>query len=90
MIEFLSALKQFTHQSLEPQPPAFLFNPEFTRSHQSNLVRKDSSYYGRLFPSVPNDLPYLWPVQQENGKWEYILGIQRETTVEPASYRPSK
>ena len=31
---------------------------EFCRSHQSNLVRKDPSYY--LF-DVPNNLPYIWP-----------------------------
>lgn len=36
-----------------------------TTSHQSNLVRKDASYYGDHFPSVPNDLPYVWPNERE-------------------------
>jgi hypothetical protein len=36
--------------------------PDLCRSHQSNLVRKDQDYYGPLFPGVPNDLPYIWPV----------------------------
>lgn len=31
-------------------------------THQSNLVRKDPAFYGPLFPGVPNNLPYLWPV----------------------------
>jgi hypothetical protein len=31
------------------------------RSHQSSLLRKDPSYYGLLFPGVPDDLPYHWP-----------------------------
>ena len=33
------------------------------RSHQSALVRKDSDRYRPLFPDVPADLPYLWPVR---------------------------
>jgi Pyrimidine dimer DNA glycosylase len=35
--------------------------PEFHRSHQSNLKRKDPAHYGPLFPDVPDDLPYVWP-----------------------------
>jgi hypothetical protein len=31
-------------------------------SHQSNLVRKFPEHYAQLFPNVPNDLPYVWPV----------------------------
>ena len=36
--------------------------PEFHRSHQSNLIRKDSTLYGPLWPGVPSNLPYFWPV----------------------------
>jgi hypothetical protein len=32
-------------------------------SHRSNLVRKLPEHYGPLWPGVPNDLPYVWPVQ---------------------------
>ena len=32
------------------------------RSHQSALLRKDPDFYGPLFPGVPDDLPYVWPV----------------------------
>lgn len=41
--------------------PLWMENHEFHRSHQSNLVRKDPEYYGKLFPNVPSDLPYVWP-----------------------------
>jgi Pyrimidine dimer DNA glycosylase len=37
------------------------------RSHKSNLIRKDADLYGVLFPGVPGDEPYLWPVTKEAG-----------------------
>ena len=45
--------------------PPWLGNHDFHTSHQSNLVRKDSSHYGPMFPSVPDNLPYWWPT--DNG-----------------------
>lgn len=42
--------------------PSWLGNQELHRSHQSNLIRKFPEYYGPLFPGVPDDLPYIWPV----------------------------
>lgn len=41
--------------------PAWLGDPEFHRSHQSALLRKNPAHYGPLFPDVPDDLPYVWP-----------------------------
>jgi hypothetical protein len=41
--------------------PAWLGDPDFHRSHQSALLRKDPAYYRPLFPGVPDDLPYVWP-----------------------------
>ena len=43
--------------------PPWFGNPDFHRSHQSNLIRKLESHYRPLFPNVPDDLPYIWPVQ---------------------------
>jgi len=41
--------------------PEFI-TPEFTLSHQSNLLRKDPEFYRPVFgPDVPDDLPYVWP-----------------------------
>lgn len=45
----------------ELELPPWLGDPDFHRSHQSNLVRKDPAFYGPLFPGVPDDLPYVWP-----------------------------
>lgn len=42
--------------------PPWLGNRRLHRSHQSNLVRKDAAHYRRVFPNVPDDLPYHWPV----------------------------
>ena len=41
--------------------PEWLGDATFHRSHQSNLLRKDAAHYGRAFPAVPDDLPYVWP-----------------------------
>lgn len=43
-------------------PPPWLGDPLFHRSHQSNLVRKKPEHYRLYFPTVPDDLPYVWPV----------------------------
>lgn len=42
--------------------PPWLGDPAFHRSHRSALVRKDPRHYRPLFPDVPDDLPYVWPV----------------------------
>jgi hypothetical protein len=44
--------------------PPWLGDPEFHRSHQSSLVRKDPEHYGPMFPGVPDDLEYHWPVRR--------------------------
>lgn len=43
-----------------PLPP-WLGDPDFHRSHQSNLVRKMPDHYRQFFPDIPDDLPYIWP-----------------------------
>lgn len=42
-------------------PPDWVGDPDFHRSHQSNLIRKLPDHYGPLFPGVPDDLEYIWP-----------------------------
>ena len=44
------------------------FTPSFSRSHQSNLVRKDPEHYRKYFPRVPDNLPYVWPVRSVRSK----------------------
>lgn len=47
-------------------PPPWLGDEGFHRSHQSNLIRKLPEHYKPLFPDVPDNLPYVWPVGSEN------------------------
>ncbi|MGI8613947.1 MAG: hypothetical protein ACR2KL_08425 [Nocardioidaceae bacterium] len=48
---------------MEGVDPPWLGDAELHRSHQSNLIRKDPTRYGPLFPGVPDDLPDVWPVR---------------------------
>lgn len=41
--------------------PVWLGDEAFHLSHRSNLVRKLPEHYGRLWPDVSPDLPYVWP-----------------------------
>lgn len=41
--------------------PPWLGDADFHRGHQSALVRKDPAHYRPHFPTVPDDLPYVWP-----------------------------
>ncbi|HWI42621.1 MAG TPA: MSMEG_6728 family protein [Nocardioides sp.] len=43
--------------------PPWLGDEAFHLSHRSALLRKDPEHYGRQFPGVPDDLPYVWPVR---------------------------
>jgi hypothetical protein len=45
------------------QMPAWIGDRNFHRSHQSNLIRKDKDFYQPIFPDVPADLEYIWPVK---------------------------
>lgn len=45
--------------------PPWLGDDALHRSHQSSLLRKDPDHYRPLFPDVPDDLPYVWPVRSE-------------------------
>jgi hypothetical protein len=43
--------------------PDWLFTDEVQRSHRSSLVRKDPDHYRPIFPDVPDDIDYFWPVR---------------------------
>lgn len=45
--------------------PWWFGDEEFHLSHQSNLVRKMPEHYRVLYPLVPDDLPYVWPIMEE-------------------------
>jgi hypothetical protein len=65
---YKDSLIPFFAESLEEfhgmyEDPPWLGNRAFHRSHKSNLLRKDHEWYGHYFRNVPDDLPYVWPVQ---------------------------
>ena len=43
--------------------PPWLGDEAVHRSHQSALVRKDREHYSTMFPDVPDDVAYVWPVR---------------------------
>ena len=45
-----------------PDNPPWLGEETFHLSHQSNLARKFPEHYGPMFPGVPDNLEYVWPV----------------------------
>ena len=53
-----------TWNAARHQLPPWLGDPDFHRSHRSALVRKDAGHYRELFPEVPDDLDYVWPVRR--------------------------
>lgn len=50
------------HNVKNPYYPIWIGDPDFHRSHQSNLLRKDFDYYSQFFRGVPDNLEYVWPV----------------------------
>lgn len=54
----------FSHPEVHwnDQPPPWLGRKALHLSHQSNLLRKDPEFYGKYFPGVPDNLPYIWPI----------------------------
>ena len=42
--------------------PDWLGDSEIHTSHQSNLVKKDPIFYKAVFPNVPDNIEYVWPV----------------------------
>ena len=55
---------------LEWQPffdlPPIVGDTGFHKSHQSNLLRKDTEFYSQYKWNVADDLPYIWSVDESN------------------------
>lgn len=45
-----------------PVLPDWLRDYDVIESHRSNLIRKLPDHYGPMWPGVPNDMAYKWPV----------------------------
>lgn len=48
--------------SMQSDWPEWLDDDDVMISHRSNLIRKRPDIYQIVWPDVPNDLPYVWPV----------------------------
>ena len=59
---FLKARNELAIAGKPIKPPEWLEDPKVALSHKSNLIRKLPSHYKKLWPDVPDDLPYVWPV----------------------------
>ncbi len=59
---FIYRINELAKQDKDPSNPPWLGNEAFHLSHQSNLVRKNPEHYRKLFPDIPYNLPYVWPV----------------------------
>jgi hypothetical protein len=48
-------------------PPHMVLTPpwidDVVESHRSNLIRKLPEHYGPLWPNIPDNIPYVWPVK---------------------------
>ena len=45
--------------------PPWLGDESFHLSHRSNLLRKLPAHYRQFWPTDPDNLPYIWPVQKK-------------------------
>jgi hypothetical protein len=52
------------------------------RSHRSNLIRKMPHHYGPLFPSTPENMPFLWPVNDDLGGYQLRVSIADMERIE--------
>lgn len=48
--------------SMQAEWPEWLDRDDVMLSHRSNLIRKNPDHYRPIWPDVPDDLPYIWPV----------------------------
>ncbi|QRP50092.1 MSMEG_6728 family protein [Amycolatopsis sp. FDAARGOS 1241] len=60
--QFGGAVRTQAELAMAGELPPWLGDDALHRSHRSALVRKDPDHYAPLFPGVPADLPYVWPV----------------------------
>jgi hypothetical protein len=61
----VTRLRDFESLQADGALPPWLADEDVQVSHRSALVRKDPGHYAAVFPDVPADLPYVWPVRSE-------------------------
>jgi len=48
--------------------PSWWLEADIHESHKSNLVRKLPEHYKKLWPSVADDISYVWPIFRTQGE----------------------
>lgn len=60
-VQHLQELTSLT-EGMSTGTPWWFDNGQLFISHRSNLIRKKPEHYQPLWPDVPDDLEYIWPV----------------------------
>jgi len=53
--------------------PPWKYDKDLIRSHRSNLLMQDRSYYGKTFHGAPDLMPLLWPVTSGDGTYDLMV-----------------
>ena len=56
-------IKKHFNKNLTTQKPQWLGREDLHLSHKSKLIQKFPQYYRPLFPGIPENLEYVWPVE---------------------------
>lgn len=72
---FNEKLVEMLSEGYPQEMPWWLGHEPFHRSHRSNLIRKDSGFYGPRLGHESPDLPYLWPIS--DGIRYFRLGTKK-------------
>lgn len=64
------------HDAQEPFPP-WCKDLDLMRSHRSNLIRMAPLYYSHKWPNTPENMPYLWPINdtEEPNGYRLVISI---------------
>ena len=68
----VSKLQRISPESPYLDLPVWFGYEPFHASHRSNLLRKNSEYYGQFGWEEKDDLPYLWPIDKA-GNLDYNI-----------------
>lgn len=59
---FIDLLSPYSIDAIMADMPDWLGRDDIHASHRSNLLRKNAAFYRQFWPTEPDDLPYVWPV----------------------------
>jgi hypothetical protein len=54
----------FKDTSKPTTKPTWIGDTQLHLSHKSNLIKKNPIHYKPFWPDIPDDVPYVWPVNK--------------------------